>query len=66
MELPLATIERIMRNAGAERLSDDAVDEMQHSSQEIAEEVAQDAVAHMREEGRDTLEREDVRYAIEH
>ncbi len=65
MELPLATIERIMKNAGAERLSEDAVDRMRDSAQALAEELASDAVAIASEEGRDSVTRDDIRRAVE-
>lgn len=65
MELPLAEIERIMRNAGAERLSENAVLVMQDSAQDIAEELARDAVAVAREAGHRSVTAEDVQKAIE-
>lgn len=65
MELPLAVIERIMRNAGAEGLTEDAVVTMRDSAQGIAEEVVKDAVESARREGRDTVTVEDVEKALE-
>lgn len=66
MDLPLATIERIMRNAGADRLTEDAVATMQGSAQALAEELASDAVAVAAEDGRDRVGRDDIRKAVEH
>lgn len=65
MELPLAEIERIMRNAGAERLSENAVLAMRGSAGEIAAELARDAVAVAREEGHRSVTAEDVQRAID-
>lgn len=65
MGLPLAVIERIMRNAGAKGLSEDAVREMRDSAEDIAGEVIGDAARIAREEGRDTINVEDVERAME-
>ncbi|MFB6265858.1 MAG: histone family protein [Candidatus Nanohaloarchaea archaeon] len=65
MELPLAVVERVMRNAGAEKIEENAVIAMRSSSQSIAEEVAKDAVSAAREEGRDRITAEDVEKALE-
>ncbi|MDY6761744.1 MAG: histone-like protein [Candidatus Nanohaloarchaea archaeon] len=65
MELPLAVIERIMRNAGAERLTEDAVIAMQDSAQSIAEEVVADAAAAAEAAGRDEVSVADVEQALE-
>ncbi len=65
MALPLAQVERIMRNAGAERVTEKAVRRMQESATGIAEEVAGDAVALAREDGRESVTVEDVRRAVE-
>ncbi|MDY6770069.1 MAG: histone [Candidatus Nanohaloarchaea archaeon] len=65
MELPLAVIERIMRNAGAERLTEDAVIAMQDSAQAIAEEVVADAAEAARAAGRDEVAVADIEQALE-
>lgn len=65
MDLPLAVIERIMRNAGADGIAEDAVREMRESSQRIAEEVVADAASIAREDGRDSVTVEDVERALE-
>lgn len=65
MRIPLAEVERIMRNAGAERISESAIEELRDSAQEIAEEVAEDAVRIARENGHDRVARSDVEQAKE-
>ncbi|MCJ7479381.1 MAG: NFYB/HAP3 family transcription factor subunit [Candidatus Nanohaloarchaeota archaeon QJJ-7] len=62
MELPLAVVERVMRSAGADRLGENAVIAMRESAQEIAEEVAGDAV---KMSGRGSVTAEDVEKALE-
>ncbi len=44
IELPLAAVERIMRNAGAEKVSADAVKLLQDSTHGLGQELAEDAV----------------------
>ncbi len=66
MDLPLAHVERIMRNAGATSLAEDAIAELRDSTTEIAAEVARDAVQHAQDERRETVTVADVRYAVEH
>ncbi|MDY6769534.1 MAG: histone [Candidatus Nanohaloarchaea archaeon] len=65
MDLPLAVVERIMRNAGAERLTEGAVMAMRASAQDIADEVVADAADVARQDGRDTVTVEDVERALE-
>lgn len=65
MAIPLAVIERIMRNAGAQGVSEDAVRAMRDSAQSIAEEVVQDAADIAVEDGRDNITVEDVERALE-
>ncbi len=63
MELPLAPIERIMRNAGAERISEDAVIALAGMLVERAEELTEDAVALAKHAGRKTVTADDIRLA---
>lgn len=65
MRIPLAEVERIMRNAGAERISEAAIEELRDSAQEIAKEVAEDAVKAAADAGHDRVERSDVERAKE-
>lgn len=65
MRLPLASIERIMRHAGAENTSTEAVELLRESTQELAEELAQDAVQIAQQDSRQTIEADDIEAAIE-
>lgn len=64
-KLPLAAIERIMRNAGAEKISSEAVELLRNSTQSLGAELAQDAVAIAKKDGRSQVEPEDIQKAIE-
>ncbi|MDY6761508.1 MAG: histone family protein [Candidatus Nanohaloarchaea archaeon] len=62
-ELPLAPIKRVIKNAGAERVSDDAVEAMRDVLEDEAEELAQDAKQYATHAGRKTIKKEDIRAA---
>lgn len=64
MKLPRAAIERIMRNAGAEHVTEDAVDTLQESTTELGEELARDALQVAREHDRTRIEDTDIEDAI--
>lgn len=61
MPLPLATIERIARKAGVERISAAAIAELAETVQEIATELAGEAATAARHAGRRTIMAEDIR-----
>ncbi len=63
MELPLSPIERIIRNAGAERVSEDAVIALAGVLKERAEEISEDAIALAKHAGRKTVTADDIRLA---
>jgi DNA-binding protein len=63
MELPLAPIERIMRDAGAERISPDAVVALSNMLKKRAEEVTEDAIALAKHAGRKTITTDDIQLA---
>lgn len=65
MEIPRAPLERIMRNAGADRVSEDAIEVLKDAAEDVAEDIAEDAVNKSREEDRDTVKRVDIRLAAE-
>ncbi len=65
MRIPLAAIERIMRNAGAENTSTEAIELLRESTQELAEELAEDAIRLAQEDGRPMIEAADIENAIE-
>ena len=62
-ELPLAPVKRIIKNAGAERVSEDAVVALRDAVEETAEDLAENARAYARHAGRKTVKKEDVRAA---
>jgi histone H3/H4 len=65
MSLPNAPIERIIRNAGAERVSEDAVEELRRAVQEAGDEIAQDAINLANHANRNTVKKEDVEMATQ-
>lgn len=65
MSLPNAPIERIIRKAGAERVSEDAVEELRRAVEEVGDEVAQDAINLADHANRNTVKKEDVEMATQ-
>jgi len=63
-ELPFASVDRVIRNAGAERVSADAVEKMAEAIEEKAVEIAKKAVQISRHAGRATIKAEDIKLAI--
>ena len=60
-ELPKAPIKRIMKNAGAERVSEDAVEQFRDRLEELAEERAETARSYTRNANRKTVQASDVK-----
>ena len=60
MPIPLAAIERVARKAGVERISADAIRELQKALDELGIELARDAAEAARHAGRKTVSAEDV------
>ncbi len=60
-ELPLAPIKRIMKQAGADRVADDAVEAMRDQLEEEARDRAQQALQFAQHADRKTIQKEDVR-----
>lgn len=63
-ELPLATLERIMKNAGAERISEKGLKAFQEAVEEYAEALAEASAALARHAKRKTVMEEDIKLAL--
>lgn len=61
MDLPLAPLKRIAKKSGVKRMSDDAVAELRDILEEIADEIAKDAVVAARHAGRKTVKAKDIK-----
>lgn len=61
--LPLAAMEKILKNAGAERVSDKAKAALKDVIEEIAEEIAISAVKFAGHAGRKTVKSGDIKLA---
>jgi len=63
-EIPTAPVTRLMRNAGAERVSEDASQALVEVLEEYGETVARKAVSLAKHAGRKTVKAEDVLEAV--
>ncbi|HLE07945.1 MAG TPA: histone [archaeon] len=60
MPFPLASIERIAKNAGVDRIGQDAVKEIDKILEEIGEELVRDAAKAAEHAKRNTIMKEDI------
>ena len=63
-EIPTAPVTRLMRNAGAERVSEDASQALVEVLEEYGEKVAAKSVGLAKHAGRKTVKAEDVLEAV--
>jgi len=59
--LPLAAIERIVRKAGVDRISADAIKELEKIIEELGLELAREAASAAKHAGRRTVMRDDIK-----
>ncbi len=57
---------RILKNAGATRISDESVEEFRRTMQEIADALAKDAVEMANHAKRRTIQGQDIKMAMRH
>ncbi|HOD89892.1 MAG TPA: histone family protein [archaeon] len=62
-ELPIAALDRLIRKAGAERVSEDAAVELGNYLEEIALEISRKAIAFANHAKRKTVTNEDIKLA---
>jgi histone H3/H4 len=64
-KIPKAPVTKIIRNAGAERVSEDATEEMVKLMEAEGEKIAKKAVSLAKHAGRKTVNAADIRAAVE-
>ena len=62
--IPIAAMEKILKNSGAERVSDKAKEALKDIIEEKAEEIAQSAVRLALHAGRKTIKAGDIKLAV--
>ena len=64
MELPMAPVERLIKRAGAERVSDGAVEELADYLEEEVIKIASNAIKLSKHAGRKTVTRDDIKLSL--
>ena len=62
-DLGVSAMYRILKKAGADRVSDESADELRRVIEDIATDIAKNAVDMSKHEGRKTVKAEDVKLA---
>jgi len=62
-ELSLSSVEKILKDAGAKRVSDDAIRELRKIIEEFAEDIGTEAVKVAEHAGRKTIKEKDIKFA---
>lgn len=63
-DIPVAPVDRLMRKAGADRVSESASKKMVEALEDYADEIARKAADVARHSGRKTIKAEDIKLAL--